>query len=72
MRKALRYLIPALALLGALGFLRRKLRETGSEIREGMAKAMPSLSVSGAFPAGRMENRPFPLTSRPGDDKMKC
>ena len=39
---------------------------------EGMAKAMPSLSVSGAFPAGRMENRPFPLTSRPGDDKMKC
>ncbi len=25
MRKALRYLIPALALLGALGFLRRKL-----------------------------------------------
>ena len=20
----------------------------------------------------RMENRPFPLTSRPGDDKMKC
>ena len=29
MRTALRYRIPALALLGALGFLRRKLRGDG-------------------------------------------
>ena len=72
MRKALRYLIPALALLGPSASSAGNSAETASEIREGMAKAMPSLSVSGAFPAGRMENRPFPLTSRPGDDKMKC
>ena len=30
MRKALRYLIPTLALLGALGFLRRKLCGDGT------------------------------------------